>query len=686
MASIEELAAAVKAQGETVRALKAAKKPKDDPELVGAIKKLGDLKKELDEANKPIETNPFVKTRAELDDVALRRFFYRQAFAIYGGTAGFYTYGPPGAALKNNIIAAWRRHFIVEENLLEIEDPTIMPHDVLKTSGHVERFNDFMVKDTKHEDKFFRADKLLEEEMENRLKLPATSAEDRVKYTKDLTAADSFSKEELGAKLKEYGIKAPETGNDLTDPYEFNLMFPTPIGPSGMLQGYLRPETAQGIFLNYKFCAEQNNEKMPFGVAQIGKSYRNEIAPRGGLVRQREFSQAEIEFFVKPGDKKFPKFSTVRDISIPMLSSPVQLEGKPVFHKTLGKAVDDGTIANETLGYFIGRVFLFLQSVGVKKEHMRFRQHLPTEMAHYACDCWDCEIEVSTGWMETVGIADRSAFDLTVHAEKTKVDLYAQEKLDVPEKVEVVALAKKAGALLGKDLKKDGATVKAHLEGLSAADAKALEAKVKEAGSLEIDTPGGKFTVTKDHVVFDIKMETKTTRNYVPNVIEPSFGIDRIFTAVLEHCYYARPSDEETKKDEKITRGVLGFRPEVAPYKAIVMPLDQRVSATEKYQEMEAELRKGFSYRGINYKVDDSGATIGKRYARNDELGVPLAITIDFDSVGMGEGGDAGLVDTVTLRERDTLTQVRMPVGDVAETVARIMMMQQTWAEVQALY
>jgi hypothetical protein len=158
--------------------------PKDDPELLEAIKLLGQLKEQLAEATKPIETNPFVKTRAELDDVCKRRFFYRPAFDIYGGTAGFFTYGPPGAALKANIIAQWRKHFVIEENLLEIEDPTIMPHDVLKTSGHVDRFNDFMVKDVKHDDKFFRADKLLEEEIENRLKVPTLTEVERQNLTK----------------------------------------------------------------------------------------------------------------------------------------------------------------------------------------------------------------------------------------------------------------------------------------------------------------------------------------------------------------------------------------------------------------------------------------------------------------------------------------------------------------------
>ena len=330
-AEVAALQTKIKEAGDKVKALKADKKPKDDPELVAALSELNAAKAELAELTKPVETNPFAKVRAELDDVCKRRFFYRPAFDIYGGCAGFYTYGPPGSALKANITALWRKHFIIEENLMEIEDPTITPHDVLKTSGHVDRFNDFMVKDSKHEDKFYRADKLLEGEMETRLKVPTITEAERTQYKKDLLAADSFSGPELGAKLKEYGIKAPDTGNDLTDPYPFNLMFPTPIGPSGLLQGYLRPETAQGIFLNYKYCAEQNAEKMPFGVAQIGKSYRNEIAPRGGLVRQREFTQAEIEFFCRPKNKDFEKFKStgvdklcVRhapDLMLPCLSS-----------------------------------------------------------------------------------------------------------------------------------------------------------------------------------------------------------------------------------------------------------------------------------------------------------------------------------------------------------------------------
>eukprot|EP00288_Rhodomonas_lens_P001897 CAMPEP_0177716196 /NCGR_PEP_ID=MMETSP0484_2-20121128/14389_1 /TAXON_ID=354590 /ORGANISM="Rhodomonas lens, Strain RHODO" /LENGTH=759 /DNA_ID=CAMNT_0019228227 /DNA_START=44 /DNA_END=2323 /DNA_ORIENTATION=+ len=684
MATIAELQQQVKDAGEKVKTLKGEKRDKKDPELVAAIASLMDLKKQLEEASRPVETNPFVSTRAELDDIAKRRFFFRPAFDIYGGTAGFYTYGPPGAALKANIIALWRRHFIIEENLLEIEDPTIMPHEVLKTSGHVDRFNDFMVKDTLQEDKFYRADKLLEEELENRLKLPTISEAERTQYQKDLLAADAFSKDELGAKLKEYGIKAPETGNELTDPYEFNLMFPTPIGPSGMLQGYLRPETAQGIFLNYKFCAEQNSDKMPFGVAQVGKSYRNEIAPRGGLVRQREFTQAEIEFFVQPGDKKFPKFASLADLELQMLPSPIQLAGQNMVTMTVGKAVADGIIANETLGYFVARTAQFLFLAGIKKEHLRFRQHLPTEMAHYACDCWDAEIEVSTGWMETVGIADRSAYDLTVHAQRTKVDLCAQEKLETPISEEVVYLNKKAGALLGKDFKKDAVAVRTFLESLGVAEAKALQEEVKAAGGKEVTIDGATFKLTPDHCSFETKTETKHYRNYTPHVIEPSFGIDRVFTAVLEHSYYARPQDPDDK--EKIVRGVLSLTPDSAPYKTIIMPLDQRVGSSDKYLDMVQLLRTQLSEHALNYKVDDSGASIGKRYARNDELGIPLAITVDFDSIGTNAEANSTLTGTVTLRERDTCTQVRIKVAEVVDVIAQLSTRKLSWPDVQKRY
>ena len=283
----------------------------------------------------------FAAARPDLDDLIKRRFFYRQAFEIYGGVAGFYTYGPPGAAVKQNLIDLWRKHFVIEENLLEVDDTNIMPYDVLATSGHVERFNDFIVKDALDPNKFYRADKLLEDVMDARMAAKEATPELKKEYQTVKAQADAYSREELWEVFKKYLIKSPETGNELTEPQAFNLMFPVPIGPSGDQSGFLRPETAQGIFLNFKFCLEQNAGNMPFGVAQVslaassspvaartrspahpaslpagqparsprlaasqvGKAFRNEIAPRGGLIRTREFTQAEIEWFVKPGAK-----------------------------------------------------------------------------------------------------------------------------------------------------------------------------------------------------------------------------------------------------------------------------------------------------------------------------------------------------------------------------------------------
>merc|ERR1719482_758253 len=264
---------------------------------------------------------------------------------------------------------------------MEIEDTNIMPHQVLKASGHVDRFSDFLVRDVNNSKTFFRADKLLEEVMDKKMKEDGISDEKIQELTVVRNMADGYSKEELMEVFKKYNVRVPENGNELTEPEPFNLMFPTPIGPEGLIQGYLRPETAQGIFLNYKFCLEQNASRLPMGVAQVGKVYRNEIAPRQGLTRQREFSQMEVEWFVKPTAKETPKFKTVKDLKIQLFPSVRQLAGQEPLLMEIGEAVSKKMVNNETLGYFIARTFLFLVSLGMKKEHVRFRQHLPTEMA-----------------------------------------------------------------------------------------------------------------------------------------------------------------------------------------------------------------------------------------------------------------------------------------------------------------
>jgi|EP00927_Polykrikos_kofoidii_P056923 glycyl-tRNA synthetase len=615
----------------------------------------------------------FQNNQKDLSELCKRRFFFRPAFDIYGGVAGFFTYGPPGCAMKNNLIKLWRQHFVIEDNLLEVEDTAIMPHNVLKASGHVDKFNDFMVKDVDDTAKFYRADKLLEEVMDQKLAEPNVTEAQRQEYTSVRNQADAYSKEELTAVFKKYEIKAPDSGNDLSDPYEFNLMFPTPIGPGGYLQGYLRPETAQGIFLNYKFCIEQNANRLPFGVAQVGKSFRNEIAPRAGLTRQREFTQAEIEYFVNPANRAHVKFSRIADVALNLFHSNEQLAAKEPLRMTIRDAIQNGVLSNETLAYFMVRTQLFLISAGVRADCLRFRQHLPTEMAHYACDCWDAEILTSYGWLECVGIADRACFDLNAHGKAAKVDLTYKETLDKPIEREVLAITKQSGILVMKAFGKDGRMVKDWIEALPQEEKAELKRVVEADGKKEVEIEGKTFVLQQSQLIFEIKKEKQTVNSFFPGVVEPSFGIDRIFTSILEHVYYSRPK-EDTSED-KNTRGVLSLPSNIAPYKCAILPLDQRISKSEKYSSMMETFRRQLSTMGLSYTIDDSGATIGRRYARNDELGIPFAVTIDFDSIEDG---------TVTLRERDAMQQIRLPLTEVADKVRLLCNGELVWTDVYA--
>jgi glycyl-tRNA synthetase len=375
--------------------------------------------------------------RVAVTNTLERRLFYVPSFKIYGGVAGLYDYGPPGCAVKANVLAFWRQHFVLEEGMLEVDCPCVTPEVVLKASGHVDKFTDLMVKDEKT-GTCYRADHLLKDFCKDKLEKDNTlSPEKTAEFNHVLAVLDDLSAEQLGAKIKEYGIVAPDTKNPLSDPYPFNLMFQTSIGPSGLSPGYMRPETAQGIFVNFKDLYYYNGNKLPFAAAQIGQAFRNEISPRQGLLRVREFTLAEIEHFVDPEDKSHPKFRDVSDLEFFMFPREQQLTGKSAMKLNIGQAVSEGTVNNETLGYFIGRVYLFLTQLGIDKDRLRFRQHLPNEMAHYAADCWDAEIECSFGWIECVGIADRSAYDLRAHSDKSGVALEAHEKFAEPREVEV---------------------------------------------------------------------------------------------------------------------------------------------------------------------------------------------------------------------------------------------------------
>jgi len=341
----------------------------------------------------------------------------------------------------------------------------------------------------------------------------------------------------------------------------------------------------------------------------------------------------------------------------------------------VGDAVKQGIINNETLGYFMVRTHAFLTGAGIKPHHLRFRQHLPTEMAHYACDCWDAEIFSSYGWLECVGIADRACFDLNAHAQATKTDLSYKEMLDKPIEREVVAVTKAAGIAVMKAFKKDGKMVKEWIEALPQDELMRLESALASAGQDEVEIDGRKFVLKADVLKFEKKKEKQTVNTFTPGVVEPSFGIDRIFACMLEHAYYARPKDESS--DDKQTRGVLALAPNMAPYKCVILPLDQRIARHEKYHEIMGDFRSQLSALGFSYTVDESGVAIGRRYSRNDELGIPFAVTVDFDS----------LEDfTVTLRERDAMQQIRLPCKDVADLLRDLCLGEVDWAATYKKY
>ncbi|KAF9111211.1 Glycine--tRNA ligase 1, mitochondrial [Mortierella sp. AM989] len=618
---------------------------------------------------------------------------YVQHISTAIGVAGLYDYGPPGCALQANILEIWRKHFVLEEDMLEVDCSIMTPAEVLKTSGHVDRFSDWMCKDLKTGE-IFRADHLVENVLEARLdgdkiarnatveakadkdekkkkkaaKVTAVLLQDDVAqtYKEILAQIDNYSGAELGQLMRVHDIKSPETGNDLSEPAVFNLMFASSIGPTGQVPGYLRPETAQGQFLNFKRLLEFNNDRMPFASAQIGRSFRNEISPREGLLRVREFTMAEIEHYVDPSKKDHARFSEVSSYKLNILPASVQLQGKTdLLEISVGEAVEKNIIDNQTLGYFLVRIHKFLTKIGINPDRIRFRQHMKNEMAHYACDCWDAEIHTSYGWKECVGCADRSAYDLTVHSNKTGEKLVVRERLPEPlveEKLQLEINKK----VFGPRFKKNAKAVEEYLAALEESALEELKKLHDSTGTFSVTVNSESYDITKDLITsFEKVFITTHVREFTPNVIEPSFGIGRILYCLMEHVYWVRPEGEQ--------RGVLSFPPVVAPTKCLLVPLSTNEAFTPVLQKVSAQLRRN----GVSSKIDDSGASIGRRYARNDELGTPFGITVDFQSAQD---------NTVTLRERDSTKQIREKIEVIVDLVKEMCEGKTTWADVSAKY
>lgn len=618
-------------------------------ELSIAVETLLTLRGQVSAAEKKLDVYSDFNRRG-FEELLLRKMFVVPSFEIHNGPAGLFDYGPPACTLKANLLSSWRQHFVVEESMLEMECTNLTPSSVLTTSGHVERFTDFMTRDTVTGE-CFRADKLLEDAIDALIGSSGggMSEEEINAHRVVQRQADAYSADELKQLFDKYAIKSPSNAaNELSTPFPFNLMFKTSIGPEGTSVGYLRPETAQGLFVNFRRLLDFNQQRMPFAAAQIGLGFRNEIAPRNGLIRVREFCIAEIEHFVNPKKKEHPKFPSVADVELVLFPREAQLTTGRTLTISAGQAVKEKIIASETLAYFMTRSQIWLHKIGIDPKRMRFRQHLTTEMAHYACDCWDIEINTVFGWIECVGHADRSCYDLEVHSKACNIPLVASERLPEPVLVEKL-LVEPQRKKIGPKFKSNQKEVISALENLDEEEVKKLQEDLK-SGSATVSCQG--FEITPDMV--NIKMEKKNVHEvkYSPSVIEPSFGIGRIIYALLEHSFTQRDGDEQ--------RCVMRISPFVAATKVGLFRLTNN---NPQFDQVVERIRKELHSNEITYKVDSTSGTIGRRYARADEIGIPFGITIDFDTL---------LDDTVTLRDRDSMAQIRIPVEDIVTVLRKL--------------
>ena len=580
----------------------------------------------------------YCKTMAETSDiyekvmeVARRRGFVWPSSEIYGSIAGFIDYGPLGAMMKRNVENLWRSYYVLQEGYYEIECPTVGTEAIFVASGHVKEFADKMVQ-CPHCGEYLRADHIAEENgIENAGTLPA---------------------EALQAAL--YELPCPSCKEPLGEAgvFAFNLMFQTTIGPGSQRKGYLRPETAQGIFTDFARLLRFYRDKLPFGAVQIGKSYRNEISPRQGMIRLREFSQAEAEIFVHPDRKDHPAFYRYADYTAPLLTMARQLDGREPAAMTMRAAVDAGVIANEYVAYYIALTHRILTAIGVDPARLRFRQHLTDERAHYAADCWDAEVYSSRfGWVEIVGIADRTNYDLRSHAAHSGTSMTVFMPYDEPKRVVKRRIVADMGVLGPR------------FRGKAKAVADALADSDPGEDGARVTVDGEEIFISAD--LYQVREEEVEVRGeeVMPHVIEPSYGIDRMIYVALEHSYAEEEVEGEIRK-------VLRLPPAVAPVQAAVFPLMNRDGLDTIAQTITERLTQC----RILAQYDDSGA-IGRRYRRQDEVGTPFAVTVDYDTLED---------NTVTVRDRDSMEQVRVPIERLPQILSALISGTATFHELRA--
>ena len=509
------------------------------------------------------------------------------SYQLYNGVSGLQCYGVLGSRLKNNVIQMWKKMMIENDDVEEIETPIMMPHVLLKASGHVDQFDDLMI-----EGENIRADHFAKQWFEE--------------HDMNSDVVDTYNQQELEEVMKHYQM-LPNV-----KVIRKNLMYKVD-------DLYLRPEIAQAMFVNFKEVYQFLNKSLPFGIAQVGKSFRKEISPEP-MIRLREFTQGEIEYFVDPLNKHHPKYNHYKNTVIPLFTSHQQLTNGEMVEMSIEKAIKEGILDNTVMATFLAKIYLFAQAIGLTK--IRFRQHLPNEMAHYASACWDLESFVNHKWLEVIGCADRGSFDLEAHAKASGHDLRCKRSIDpIIINQSIMIPNKKAIALKYHDLTQQIVD----------------QMVLTNTSSMIIDD----VIYVMDESMYTIKNKTKTIEyeEFYPHVIEPSFGIDRLIYSILEQNFSIRNG----------TRKVLSLNTQLAPYTVAVFPL----IVNQEFIQMAERIN---SLLTMKYYYDKSSTTIGKKYVRSDEMGIKYAITIDKQTF---------IDQTVTLRDRDSMTQIRIHMNDI---------------------
>jgi glycyl-tRNA synthetase len=546
-----------------------------------------------------------------LSDLAKRRGFFWPSFEIYGGVSGYLDLGPLGAKLKRRIEDKWLRLFVYQHGFAAISTPVITPEKVFLASGHVEHFKDLMTtcQDCK---RHFKADYVITEAMPARTDI----------------ATEAMSAAEIDAFISQNHVRCPECGGPLGKAEYFATMFRTNIGPYGDVLGYGRPEAAQGMFVDFKRVYETSREKLPLGIAQIGTVMRNEISPRQGPIRLREFTIMELELFFDPEEPQCQYIRRVKELDLPLVLARDRERGSSeVTRVTTPEAAAQGLVRTEWSAYFMALSLRFAGSLGIPLDKQRFLEKLPAERSHYSSQLFDHQIWLDRwGWVEIAGHAYRTDYDLSAHIRYSGVDLSIFKPYPEPiERNATVVIP--VESVLGPMLREKARTVLARLASSKPEDVKKA---FEKSGYYEIEG----FQILPSHVRLEDRTIRETGRRVVPHVVEPSFGAERIVYSTLEYSY--------TRSKDRV---VMKLPSDIAPTQMMVFPL----MAKDGLSEIAFEIQDFLLGRDFEVEYDDTG-TIGRRYARADEIGVPLSITVDYRTKQDS---------TVTVRDRDTWQQVR---------------------------